>query len=56
MDIMGEFTEFTPFVIRIAFVLGNLTTFFDPAREQLAQEGIMKTIKILSVYLSKDEN
>ena len=30
---MLEFKEFTPFVIRIAFVLGNLTTYYELARE-----------------------
>lgn len=44
MDIMCEYKEQTPFVIRIAFVLGNLTTYYEPARFQLGEEvkGIKK--------------
>jgi hypothetical protein len=49
MDIMTQFKEFTPFVIRIAFVMGNLTTYYDEAREELSgqAEGIKKCFSIL---------
>jgi hypothetical protein len=49
IDIMTQFKEFTPFVIRIAFVLGNLTTYYDEAREELGgkSEGIKKCFSVL---------
>ena len=55
---MCGYEEFTPFVIRIAFVLGNLTTYYEPAREQLGgnSEGLRKTLSLLKLYLKKDES
>ena len=33
VDMISEYQTFTPFVVRIAFVLANLTTYFEEARE-----------------------
>lgn len=55
---MSQFEEFTPFVIRIAFVLGNLTTYYEEARTQICSKasGVSKTIDLMIFYLNKDEN
>ncbi len=36
VDLIKEYHGFTSFLIRIAFILANLTTFFDDAREQIS--------------------
>ena len=41
------------FIVRIGFVLANLTTFFDEAREQVSMH-ISKIIKVAIVYFKKD--
>ena len=58
IDLLVEFKDFTSFLIRLAFVLGNLTTYYDEARYKLGKEsnGITKTFEILLHYLDKDEN
>ena len=35
LDLVLEYQTFTSFLIRIAFILANLTTYFDEAREQI---------------------
>lgn len=35
LDLLYEFQAFTPFIVRVAFVLANITTYFEEARKQL---------------------
>jgi hypothetical protein len=44
-------------LIRIAFVLGNLTTHFEEVRYDLSQElgALEKTLKVATIYLERDE-
>jgi hypothetical protein len=35
VDLIYEFQAFTPFLIRVAFVLANITTYFEEARDQI---------------------
>jgi hypothetical protein len=41
------------FIVRIGFVLANLTTFFDEAREQVSMH-ISNIIKVAITYFKKD--
>ncbi len=44
-------------LIRIAFVLGNLTTHYSEVRYDLSQElgALEKTLKVATKYLDRDE-
>jgi len=55
---MTQFKDFTSFVIRIAFVLGNLTTYYDEARLEIgvSGQGIKNSLTVALHYLEKDEN
>jgi len=55
---MTQFKDFTSFVIRIAFVLGNLTTYYDEARLEIGVrgQGIKNSLTVALHYLEKDEN
>ena len=33
---MSEFQTFTPFIVRVAYILANLTTYFEEARDQIS--------------------
>ena len=52
-DMIAEWEQHNSFIVRIAFVLANLTTFFDEAREQVS-EHIAKIIKVAITYFQKD--
>ncbi len=55
-DLIQEFQTYTAFVVRIAFVLANLTTYFDEAREQLGTaEEIRKILNISILYFEREE-
>ena len=36
IELMSDYQAFTSFLIRVAFVLANLTTYFEEARDQIA--------------------
>jgi hypothetical protein len=58
LDLVLEYQNFTSFLIRIAFILANLTTYFDDAREQitLQQDGLKKILQVCIIYFQKDES
>ena len=54
-DLISEWQAFTPFVQRIAFVLANLTTYFDEAREQITNiSQIKKILQVTIAYFERD--
>lgn len=54
--LITEFQTYTAFVVRIAFVLANLTTYFDEAREQLGTaEEIRRILQVSIVYFEREE-
>jgi hypothetical protein len=52
-DLISEMESLNSFIVRIGFVLANLTTFFDEAREQVSMH-ISKIIKVAISYFKKD--
>lgn len=54
---MLEYKDFTSFLIRIAFVLGNLTTYYDEARKKLGKNAnaIHKLLDMFVFCFIKDE-
>ena len=57
VDMLVEWQTYTPFVARISFVLANLTTYFEEAREQIGTpEHVTKIIKVALAYFERDEN
>lgn len=56
VELMTEYQNHTPFFIRIAFVIANLTTYFEEAREQIAEskETFSKLLHLAIAYLKKD--
>lgn len=56
--LIDEFQSFTPFLVRIAFVLANLTTFSEEARDQLGTvpAHVFKILRIALSYFERDEN
>lgn len=58
VSLIDEYQSFTPFLVRIAFVIANLTTFSEEAREQLGAvpEHLIRILKVTLVYFDKDEN
>jgi hypothetical protein len=57
-DLVSEWQSFTPFVQRIAFVLANLTTYFDEAREQLSSKPQLtrKILQVTIAYFERDQS
>ena len=56
-DMISEWQTYTSFVVRIAFVLANLTTYFEEAREQLGTaEQVRKILQISIIYFEKEES
>ena len=54
---MNEQQAFTPVVVRLAFVIANLTTYFDEARDQVGDIKVLKKIVQVTInFLIKDEN
>ena len=54
--LITEFQTYTAFVVRIAFVLANLTTYFDEAREQLGTAAeIRRILQVSVVYFEREE-
>jgi hypothetical protein len=54
---LTEYQTSTAFVVRIAFVLANLTTYFDEAREQVCLPDNVKQLFTISlVYFEREEN
>lgn len=58
VNLIYEFQNFTSFLIRIAFVLANITTYFDEAREQIGAYGksMERIIQVSLFYFSKEES
>ena len=52
VGLINEYQTFTSFLIRIAFVLANLTTYFDEAKEKIVQmdDGFRKILTISILY------
>lgn len=51
VDLIKEYQGFTSFLIRISFILANLTTFFDEAREQISEyKDSLQSILSVSVF------
>jgi hypothetical protein len=58
VSLIDDFQAFTPFLVRIAFVLANLTTYSEEARDQLGSvpEHTLRILKVSLTYFDKDEN
>ncbi len=58
VSLIDDFQAFTSFLVRIAFVLANLTTYSEEARDQLGTvpEHTMRILKVALTYFDKDEN
>lgn len=58
VSLIDEFQSFTSFLVRIAFVLANLTTYSEEARDQLGTvpEHTFRILKVALTYFDKDEN
>lgn len=58
VSLIDEFQSFTSFLVRIAFVLANLTTYSEEARDQLGTvpEHTLRILKVALTYFDKDEN
>ncbi len=52
-ELISEWESLNSFIVRIGFVLANLTTTFDEAREQVSNH-ISKIIKVAITYFKKD--
>jgi hypothetical protein len=56
VDLISEWQTYTAFVVRITFVLANLTTYFEEAREQIGvSDQVTKIIKVSLAYFERDE-
>ncbi len=57
VDLMEQYAEIPTILIRVAFVLGNLTTHYEDVRYELSGDmgALEKTLRIALHYLDKDE-
>lgn len=57
LSVMEQYSDKPTVLIRIAFVLGNLTTHYEDVRYDLSQEfgALEKTLKVAIKYLDRDE-
>lgn len=54
-EMISEFQTYTAFVVRVAFVLANLTTYFDEAREQLGTaEHMRRILQVTLIYFERE--
>lgn len=56
LNVMVKYKESSAVLIRVAFVLGNLTTHYEEARRELCQTDkcLLKIIGLAQFYLEKD--
>lgn len=57
VDLIYDYQNFPPFLIRIAFVLANITTYFEEAREQIGElpKSFDKILSVSLLYFGKEE-
>ena len=57
IDLLSDFQTIRDFPVRISFVLANLTTYFEEAREQIAlyPQSFSKILQVALTYFEKEE-
>lgn len=58
VDQIYEYQNFGPFLVRIAFVLANITTYYDEAREQMGEydKSMERIVTVCLAFFNKEES